>query len=209
MLQKTVLVGLLNFVFPGDLMQAACGLLITIIFMLTFVAKMPYSDERTNRLTIVTQSIMAFSFFCTIFLKVDLSEEYVTAGEIGMLMVWINVPMTLCVTKQRSYSTASPCCRSLICCDIHREAFVVQQLRRLCANLPTVACRNRYFMLDVLAEIHDIVSATLDEMEQLESITIKAANKTTAAAASMLRLHNSTREAAFSNPMHSDMIGED
>eukprot|EP01043_Picozoa_sp_COSAG02_P044632 COSAG02_NODE_4005_length_5922_cov_40.612227_3_plen_97_part_00 len=72
-------------------MQAAIGLLVSLVFLLAFTAQMPYTDHRTNILAIVAQSIQAFSYFSTILLKVDLNGEILSQTDIGVMMVGVNV----------------------------------------------------------------------------------------------------------------------
>eukprot|EP01043_Picozoa_sp_COSAG02_P066227 COSAG02_NODE_10236_length_1989_cov_3.931513_2_plen_263_part_00 len=95
MLQKAILVGVLGFVFPGQIMQASVGLLISSLFLLAFTVKMPFNDQRTNMLAIIAQFIQAFSYFSTILLKVDLRGEVLTPRDIGIMMIGINLPMTV------------------------------------------------------------------------------------------------------------------
>ena len=59
----------------GKILQSAVGLLISSVFLLAFTSRMPYTDQRTNTLAIIAQSIQAFSYFSTILLKVDMNGE--------------------------------------------------------------------------------------------------------------------------------------
>ena len=95
MLQKAILVGVLGFIFPGQIMQASVGLLISSVFLLAFTVRMPFTDQRTNVLAIIAQCIQAFSYFSTILLKVDLRGEVLTPRDIGIMMIGINLPMTV------------------------------------------------------------------------------------------------------------------
>ena len=95
MLQKAILVGVLGFIFPGQIMQASVGLLISSVFLLAFTVRMPFTDQRTNVLAITAQCIQAFSYFSTILLKVDLRGEVLTPRDIGIMMIGINLPMTV------------------------------------------------------------------------------------------------------------------
>lgn len=207
MLEKILLVGLLKFVFPGDLMQAACGLLVTIIFMLAFTANMPYNDQRTNRLTIVTSSIMAFSYFCTIFLKIDLSVSYISVDEIAMLMVWINMPMTVCATGHRLHFVALPTALLCLCFGAVQECAVVQQTEHRCANNMCMTCCNRYFMADVMTEISEILSDIQAEMELVQK-SVAELKVSVKIMTTVLKGHLEDNQGHFENPVHGSIDDE-
>jgi hypothetical protein len=95
MLEKATLVGLLGFLFPGKILQASVGLLISTMFLLAFSSSMPYNNRRTNILAILSQSVKVFSYFSTILLKIDLQGEVLTPEGIGLFMVGINLPMAV------------------------------------------------------------------------------------------------------------------
>ena len=71
----------------GKILQSAVGLLISSVFLLAFTSRMPYTDQRTNILAIIAQSIQAFSYFSTILLKVDMNGEVLTSRDIGLIMI--------------------------------------------------------------------------------------------------------------------------
>ena len=77
----------------GSILQCIVGLVVASIVLLLMVHDMPYSDPKTNILSITGQLLVVISFFSAILLRIDLSAEQFSVNTISNVILISNIPM--------------------------------------------------------------------------------------------------------------------
>ena len=77
----------------GSILQCIVGLVVASIVLLLMVHDMPYSDPKTNILSIIGQLLVVISFFSAILLRIDLSAEKFSVNTISNVILISNIPM--------------------------------------------------------------------------------------------------------------------
>eukprot|EP01051_Picozoa_sp_SAG22_P008820 SAG22_NODE_695_length_7843_cov_2.924587_4_plen_160_part_00 len=123
---------------------------------------MPYSDCRTNVLSIMGQMVLVFSFFATILLKADMHGELLTDDHIGIIMVVAHLPMMIYFVYDVSKSVLAGLGSAVV---ETKQREVTELFQRLNAVGSEATTRNYEERVRLLAVLRDEISTVVEAID--------------------------------------------
>jgi hypothetical protein len=92
--KKLMMTGVLMKAEQGSSTQIFFGLLISFVYFALVVRTMPYRSIRTDIIRVAGELQLFFTMLCTLMLRLDLHEEFMTRERVSTLLIVVNFVMT-------------------------------------------------------------------------------------------------------------------